>query len=332
MIMGLIIAGDIGGTNARFALFEQGSMVFRWSCPSRDHAKFNDAFQAFLAEAPLASAAEVTICLAVAGIIEGNARAVGTNIPWVIDCADIKAATRCARCVVINDFEAAAWGATRLSEKQCIRLGKTERAPGRTMAILGAGTGLGQAIIPCDASGNYSVISSEGGHTGFAPENSEEVELLQYLMPRFGHVSVERVLSGQGLVNIHAFLSGKPADQLASGVENDHLAPEITAKALDGSDETCVKTVELFCRIYGSEAGNLALKCLPAGGIHVAGGIAPVILPFLQQGGFREAFENKGCMRKIMEKIPVLVIQEPDLGLLGAAVRAAAVARPDTGT
>ena len=209
----VVIAGDIGGTNARLAIFEQGSMVFRWSCPSRDHAEFNEAFQAFLNEAPLNSVRNITICLAVAGVIEAHTRAVGTNIPWVIDCSELQHATGCDRCMVINDFEAAAWGVTRLSDRQCIPLGKPGRAPGQTMAILGAGTGLGQAIIPCDAEGKYSVISSEGGHTGFAPENREEVELLVYLMSRFGHVSVERVLSGQGLVNIHSFLSGKPAEK-----------------------------------------------------------------------------------------------------------------------
>lgn len=320
--MGSVIAGDIGGTNARLALFEQGRPVFRWSCPSRDHREFYDALHLFMKEAGLASLKGATVCLAVAGVIENSTRATGTNIPWVIDCERLRAETDCGRCIIINDFEAAAWGVTVLKKERCAQIGEASPEPGRTMAILGAGTGLGQAIIPCGPDGKYLVIPSEGGHTGFAPESAQEIELLSYLMSRFGHVSVEKLLSGQGLVNIHAFLSGRPAHELSEGVINDTLAPTITKKALEGSDAVCVKTVELFCRIYGAEAGNLALKCLPAGGVYVAGGIAPVILPFIEKGGFREAFENKGYMRRVMEKIPILVVQEPDLGLRGAAVRA----------
>ncbi len=318
----VIIAGDIGGTNARLALFENNSMVFRWSCPSREYDEFYPAFRAFLRDASVKSLEKTTVCLAVAGVIEGTARAKGTNIPWIIDCGKLIKETGCLKCMVINDFEAAAWGVTVIPEKRCTPVGKAGRTRGSTMAVIGAGTGLGQAVIPCDAEGRYMVVPSEGGHAGFAPENRQELELLSYLMSRFGHVSVERLLSGQGLVNIYSFLKGKPAIHLAEGVENDRLAPEITRKALAGTDQDCTAAVELFCRIYGSEAGNLALKCLPKGGVYVAGGIAPVILPFIKRSGFREAFENKGCMRDLLEKIPVFVVQEPDLGLIGAAARA----------
>ncbi len=323
MTMEGVIAGDIGGTNTRLALFHQGRPVFRWTRLSRDYAEFYPLFKEFLAHAPVTDPRQLVVCLAVAGVIEGNTRAKGTNIPWVIECERIKAETGCSECIIVNDFEAAAWGVTTLHRDQYVQVGGPRPKVGSTMAILGAGTGLGQAIIPCDSAGNYMVIHSEGGHAGFAPESREEVGLLSYLMKRFGHVSVERVLSGQGLVNIYRFLKKEPADQLEDGPQDDLLAPDITRKAIEGSDEVCVRTVELFCRIYGAEAGNLALKCLAYGGVFVAGGIAPVILPFIQKGGFREAFEAKGCMREVMKKIPVLIVKEPDLGLIGASVRAA---------
>ncbi len=323
MTMGGIIAGDIGGTNTRLALFEQGRPVFRWTRPSRDYPEFYPLFKEFLAHAPVAYPQQLVVCLAVAGVIEDNRRAKGTNIPWVIDCERIESETRCSECIIINDFEAAAWGVTTLHKDQYVQVGGPRPQAGRTMAILGAGTGLGQAIIPWDSSGRHMVVHSEGGHAGFAPESQEEIGLLSYLMERFGHVSVERVLSGQGLVNIYRFLKKEPADQLEDGPQGDLLAPDITRKAIEGSDGVCVRTVELFCKIYGAEAGNLALKCLAYGGLFVAGGIAPVILPFIQKGRFREAFEAKGCMREVMKKIPVLIVKEPDLGLIGAAVRGA---------
>ncbi len=323
MTMRTIIAGDIGGTNTRLALFEQGRPVFRWTRPSRNYPEFYPLFKEFLAHCPVASPQQLVVCLAVAGVIEGNRRAKGTNIPWIIDSERIETDTGCQKCIIINDFEAAAWGVTTLQQGQYVQVGGPRPQTGSTMAILGAGTGLGQAIIPGDSTGRYMVIHSEGGHAGFAPESREEIALLSYLMERFGHVSVERVLSGQGLVNIYSFLKKEPADKLEDGPRGDLLAPDITRRAIEESDEVCSRTVELFCRIYGAEAGNLALKCLPYGGVFVAGGIAPVILPFIQKGGFIEAFEAKGCMREVMKKIPVLIVKEPDLGLIGAAVKAA---------
>ena len=317
-----VIAGDIGGTNARLAIFENGTMVARWSCSSRRYKTFIQAFRAFLDEAVHGILEDTAVCIAVAGVVEGDQRAAGTNLPWVVDCNEIRSETGCGSCTVINDFEAAAWAVTVIPGQKCVQIGGAPPGKRGTMAVLGAGTGMGQAIVTFDRDGRAIVIRSEGGHSGFAPETPDETGLLSWLMSRYGHVSVERVLSGQGLVNIHSFLEGRPAASLPQGVENDTLAPDITSRALAGDDETSVKALEMFCRIYGSEAGNLALKCLPAGGVYVAGGIAPGILPFIKTRGFREAFESKGCMRPVLEEIPVFVVEEPDLGLIGAAVRA----------
>ncbi len=321
--MSRIIAADIGGTNARFALFDHDRLTFRWSCSSREYREFYTAFDAFLKEAGLESAKDHTVCLAVAGIIQDNTRASGTNIPWVIECGRIRE-RGCRECVIINDFEAAAWGITVISADRFIQIGGEAPVANGTRAILGAGTGLGEAIIPTGPDGRPFVIPSEGGHCGFAPETREEAELLSWLMQRFSHVSVERLLSGQGLVNIYKFLKGEPSEEIPDGTSHDRIAPEITGRALAGTDPLSTRAVELFCQIYGSEAGNLALKCLPAGGVFVAGGIAPAILPFLQEGGFRRAFEHKGCMKELMQKIPLFVVKEPDLGLIGAAARAVA--------
>ncbi len=318
-----VIAGDIGGTNARLALFENGAVAARWSSSSRRHKTFLQAFRAFLAEAvPGGISRDTPVCIAVAGVVEDDRRAAGTNLQWVVDCNEIISETGCGNCTVINDFEAAAWAVTVMPEQKCIQIGGAPPEKSGTKAVLGAGTGMGQAIVTFDRDGRAIVIRSEGGHCGFAPETPDETRLLSWLMSRYGHVSVERLLSGHGLVNIHSFLLGRPAASLPQGVENDRLAPEITRMALAGDDDSCVTALEMFCRIYGSEAGNLALKCLPSGGVYVAGGIAPRILPFLETSGFREAFENKGCMRQVLEQIPVFVIDEPDLGLVGAAVRA----------
>ena len=318
----LVLAGDVGGTNTRLALFQGSSLIFKWTCSSRQYGASYEALAAFIKDAPINSLAGLAACIAVAGVIEDSTVARGTNIPWVIRCDRIRKETGIRHCTIINDFEAAAWGVTVLDRERSVQIGGNTPDPSGIKAVLGAGTGLGEALAVPGRDGSFIIVSTEGGHCGFAPESPQEIELLSWLMQRFGHVSVEHLLSGQGLVNIHTFLSGNPCSSIPDGPDHDRMAPEITERALDGTDELCIKTVEMFCRIYGSEAGNLALKSLPSGGVYVAGGIAPAILPFLKRGDFRTAFEDKGCMKKVLKNIPLLVVQEPDLGLIGAAVRA----------
>ena len=206
----LVLAGDVGGTNTRLALFQGSSLIFKWTCSSRQYGEFYEALAAFIKDAPIDSLAGLAACIAVAGVIEDSTVARGTNIPWVIRCDRIRKETGIRHCTIINDFEAAAWGVTVLERERCVQIGGNAPDPSGIKAVLGAGTGLGEALAVPGRDGSFIIVSTEGGHCGFAPESPQEIELLSWLMQRFGHVSVEHLLSGQGLVNIHTFLSGNP--------------------------------------------------------------------------------------------------------------------------
>jgi glucokinase len=317
-----VIAGDIGGTNARFAIIERDKIFFEKHYPSRDFDKFEDVFAVFVKDAP--EPVPSCACMAVAGVVEGN-RVEATNIPWTIDGNDLKKRFGLETLRLINDFEAVAWGITVLHRDQLVQIGGGKPISDGPKAVLGAGTGLGQAIlVPCNK--GYRVLPTEGGHVDFAPRNEKEIELLRYLMKEFPHVSVERILSGPGLVHIYEFLLEdqnykKSVFTKQSAPEKDKAA-HITQQAVQGTDELCRQAVSMFCSIYGAEAGNLALKCLATGGVYVAGGIAPKILPILSEGGFRQAFESKGRLEKVLKHIPTYVVISPQLGLLGAAITA----------
>jgi glucokinase len=193
--------------------------------------------------------------------------------------------------------------------------------------VIGAGTGLGEALVLPDGGGSR-VLPSEGGHTTFAPSRDDEIAVLRFLLQRHEHVSWERVLSGDGLVNLAEALAAHqataPPDALARQIARDRSsAPALVTELARGGEALCAAALRLFCRLYGSEAGNLALKSLPTGGLYVAGGIAPRILPELTSGEFREAFLAKGRMRPVLEKIPVHVVLDPQTPLHGAAALAA---------
>ena len=315
-----VLAGDIGGTNARLAIIEGDKILFERHYPSRDFDKFEDVFAVFLEDMP--EQVPLCACLAVAGIVEGN-RVEATNIPWIIDGHDLKERFGLETIRLINDFEAAAWGITVLHRDHLVQIGGGKPISDGPKAVLGAGTGLGQAILaPCNE--GYRVLPTEGGHVDFAPRNEEEIRLLRYLMKEFPHVSVERILSGPGLVHIYEFLleeqDYKESVFTKQSIHEKDRAIFITQHALQGTDELCRQAVRMFCSIYGAEAGNLALKCLATGGVYVAGGIAPKILPILSKGGFRQAFEDKGRMEKVLKHIPTYIVTSPQLGLLGAAL------------
>jgi glucokinase len=191
------------------------------------------------------------------------------------------------------------------------------------IAVLAAGTGLGEAILYWDGKG-YQPLACEGGHCDFAPRTDIEMELLRYLRERFhGHVSYERVLSGPGYVNIFEFLRDRGyyavSPQLEAKIKQGELSMVVTQEGLAGTDPLCVRTNELFSEIYGAEAGNLALKCLAVGGVFVGGGIAPKMLPALQNGSFLRGFTDKGRFAGLMRSLPVHVALNPRAPLLGAA-------------
>ncbi|MEA1992171.1 MAG: glucokinase [Thermodesulfobacteriota bacterium] len=315
-----VIAGDIGGTNARFAIIEGDKILFEKHYPSRNFDKFEDAFAVFVKDAH--GQIPQCVCLAVAGVVEGN-RVEATNIPWTIDGHDLKERFGLKTLYLINDFEAAAWGITVLHKDHRVQIGGGKPISNGPKAVLGAGTGLGQAVLaPCGE--GFRVLPTEGGHVDFAPRNEEEIRLLRYLMKEFPHVSVERILSGPGLVNIYKFLLEERGSEESvfskQSIKEKDQAALITQHALQGTDKLCRQALMMFCSIYGAESGNLALKCLATGGVYVAGGIALKILPILSEGGFRQAFEAKGRMEKVLKHIPTYVVTSPQLGLLGAAL------------
>jgi glucokinase len=321
----MILAGDIGGTKTVIAHYsEESASSLRQmrvaTFKSRDHQSLEHILAAYLKESPRLSVRAG--CFGVAGpVFDGKCHT--TNLPWELDEPVLAQAIGAERVKLLNDLEAAGYGMLHLSaaEMCVLNLG---RSPGRKghAAVIAAGTGLGESILCWDGQ-RYHPMASEGGHVDFAPRTDQEVELLRYLRAKVGgRVSIERVLSGPGFYDLYCFLrdSGHAAEppslaQRLRGVDPD---PIITQLGLAGEDPLCVATLELFSTLYGVEAGNLALKCLPTR-VFVGGGIAPKILPVLQKGSFMRGFTDKGRFADFMKGIEVSVALNPAAPLVGAA-------------
>jgi len=251
--------------------------------------------------------------------VEG--RCVATNLPWIIDEQILSRAIPAAKVRLMNDLEAAGYGVLVLpaNELRSLQAGVPKRG---SMAVIAAGTGLGEAMIVREGERRV-VIATEGGHTDFAPRGDLEEDLLKYLRKEFGRVSVERILAGPGFFNLYRFLRdtgwAKESPEVADKVRSGDPAAVITSRAGSDGDPLCVKVVEMFVSIYGAEAGNLALKTLAVGGVVVAGGIAPRIIDWMTTGNFMTAFKDKGRLSPLMDGIPVQVALNPKAPLLGAA-------------
>jgi glucokinase len=327
----MILAGDIGGTKTVVALFERGANGLREIASqefrSADHGSLEAILERFLAAHP--GETVEAACFGIAGAVLGG-RATTTNLPWpeVVDTS-LSAELGGARVALLNDLQAAALGMLLLPAAQRVELNPAAQARPGNVAVLAAGTGLGEAFLVWDGERHHAV-ACEGGHTGFAPRTDEEVELLRFLRKEHGRVSWERILSGPGTVDLYRFVRAT-GEEAEPGWLRDRMAREdparvITEVALAGEDAACERSLALFCSLYGAEAGDLALKTLAVGGVFVGGGIAPRILPALQSGGFREAFVAKGRFRELLEGIPVQVALDPRAPLLGAAQRASELA------
>jgi glucokinase len=305
------IAGDIGGTHTRLALFDPGAAgpaaVEIYS--SRDHDGLEAMIGAFLATHP---AHVERACFGVAGPVQ-NGHVKTTNLAWPVDARRVARMLGIERVRLVNDLYANAYGIADLGPDDVATLREGDPALGGNAAVISAGTGLGEAGLFWDRH-RYHVFATEGGHTDFAPRDDQETALRAHLARNHAHVSYERVCSGMGLVAIHDFLSGREG----VGVGRTD-ASAITRAALDGSDEVCVRALDMMVSIYGAEAGNLALKLLATGGIYVGGGIAPRILEKLQAGPFLEALDAKGRFSELLSRIPVHVILNDRTALLGAA-------------
>jgi glucokinase len=322
----MILAGDVGGTKTVVGLLEESGDELRVVKEARyrnaEYDTFEKILDAFLAGAgrPALEAA----CFGIAGpVIDGRVQM--ANLHWSMDGAVLGERLNVRHMRLLNDLEAMAYGCLYLpaSDFRELNLGPGS-APRRqgNIGVVAAGTGLGEALLYWDGTGHHP-IASEGGHTSFAPSSELEVELLRYLWDRLGgHVSTERVLSGPGQVNIYEFLRdtgrGEEPRALRTRLEQGHKAEVITTCGLSGEFPICTQALELFVAIYGSEAGNLALKALTFGGLFIGGGIAPKILPKLTDGTFMRSFTAKGRRGELNAGIPVAVVLNTTTPRIGA--------------
>jgi glucokinase len=317
----MILAGDIGGTNARLAYFDvvkgKFSLVSVTIFPSRNFSSLDEIAAKFV---DTMSVAPDVACFGIAGPVL-NGRVETSNLPWIIEASKLSRELGIKNVSLINDLEATAWGISALDEKDVVTLNPGKGGVGN-QAVLAAGTGLGEAGLHWDG-GQHHVFACEGGHTDFAPRNELEMDLLHYLTAQFGHVSYERVLSGPGLVNVFHFLRdtgrGTEPQWLADEMRETEPAAAISQAAMDGKCALSEHALNIFISIYGAEAGNLALKMLATGGVFLAGGIAPKILSKLAEPFFMQSFLDKGRMRSLLESMPVHVIMNDKIALMGAA-------------
>jgi glucokinase len=323
----MILAGDIGGTNARLAYFQPQNghlrLVSERVFPSREHSELGEIVSQFLHDT--GTRPEVA-CFGIAGPVR-NGRVETSNLPWVVEQSRLAKQIHLPATLLINDLEASAWGIGALVPQDLVALNHVSGPVAGNQAVIAPGTGLGEAGLFWDGT-RHHVFACEGGHTDFAPQNDLQIELLRFLQKRFAHVSYERILSGPGLVNVYEFLRdkgcGEPSPELDARIRQSDPAAAISRAALDGSSLLAGKSLDLWISVFGAEASNLALKAMATGGLFLAGGISPKVLAKLTGPLFMQAFLDKGRMRPLVESIPVQVVTNEKTGLLGAA-RCAAV-------
>ncbi|MBA4142894.1 MAG: glucokinase [Nitrosospira sp.] len=322
-----IISGDIGGTKTLLQaarLNEDGAQVLcERRYDSREYPSFSDVLGDFLntASVPGMDSIPASACFAVAGPV-AKQRATLTNLPWLMDGAALAREFSIPAVKLINDFEAVALSVEVLPAADLVELQAGKPYAREMRVALGAGTGMGVAWLTWQ--GRYIPLPTEAGHMDFAPADDLQARLLQYLRRKFGHVSVERTLSGPGLTNIYNFLmvESESAARPAQALLEENEAPKVTDLAFNQKHSIALKAMDLFVEIYGAYAGNLALAGMCRSGVYVAGGIAPKIVSKLREGGFMKAFREKGRFSALMEEIPVHVVMNSKSGLLGAASEA----------
>ena len=326
----LLLVGDVGGTKTLLGIFAEEPrhlvLVRKGRFATPRFPSLESICAEFLGAAPEGEIAAA--CFGVPGpVVGGTARP--SNIHWGISDKSLSSALGGVPVTLINDLGATAQGVVHLPESDSVVINHGASLLYGNIAVIAAGTGLGEAALLAGKGRRYQLISSEGGHSSFAPVGEEQTELLRFLEREFGHVSWERVLSGPGQVNIYRFLrsrSSAPEPQwLAAAIAAGDAAEVISEAGLSGRDSICAHAVEMFCALYGAEAGNLALKVMALGGVFLCGGIAPKILRGLQGGEFLRGFTGKGRMATMLKQIEVRVVTNPEAALLGAAHSARAM-------
>jgi glucokinase len=316
-----VLLADIGGTNARFALADPAAAMPLLEDSIRSYAVDDFASLADAARHHLdaVGARPRSAVLAVAGRVEGDVARM-TNHPWVVSAERVRQALALDSVLLVNDFVAQAAAVELLRPGDLQAIGAPERVADaggtpETRAVLGPGTGLGVGMLVRSGS-RYLPLATEGGHAGFAPGTPEEIAILELLSAHFGRVSNERLVSGEGLVNIHRALC-----ELAGEDPGPRSPPDITAGAAAG-DRRCQRSIDVFCAVFGSIAGDLVLAFGAWSGVYLSGGLVPILLPALLHSGFRQRFEGKGRYAAAMARVPTLAVVHPQPGLLGAAALA----------
>ncbi|MBI3358846.1 MAG: glucokinase [Nitrospirae bacterium] len=322
----MILAGDIGGTKTVLAIYDESvepfQLIRETVFKSRDFLQFDQILHQFLGDSnPVKIRA---ICLGVAGPIR-HGQCKTTNLPWLLSENNLAKDFGVEKVRLLNDLEAAAYGMLFLQEDEMVSLNvETDLCvrPKGNIAVIAAGTGLGEAMLYWDGKA-YIPMASEGGHADFAPQSDQEVALLRYLRAELGHVSYERILSGPGIYNIYRFLRDTGfADEpewLRKKLSQGDKSAVIGEMGLAKKDPLCVEALSLFASIYGAEAGNLALKFFAVGGVFVGGGMAPKLLSALTNGAFMRGFTGKGRYANLMRTIPVHVALNSRAPLIGSA-------------
>jgi glucokinase len=321
----IVLAGDIGGTNARLGLVElaggRARIVERRRYASADYRGLAPIVCRFFEET--GRRAE-RACFAIACPVVGD-DCTAPNLPWTVNLPALAREIGIAGTTIINDFVAIGYGIELLDPADLATLQQGVTAPQGPIALIGAGTGLGQGFLVWQGD-HYRVLASEGGHTDFAPRDDLQAGLLAHLRERFGRVSWERLLSGPGIANIYRYLLSAVTEPEQAGIqaelEAEDPAKVIVRHGLAGDDGPSRRALDLFCQVLGAQAGNLALTVVATGGVYLAGGIAPRVVERLQGGGFLAAFRDKGRLSDLLARMPVHVILNPAVGLLGAAARA----------
>ena len=312
----MILAGDLGGTKSNLGLFDvqKGKLVrvARKRYTSHEYPGLKDITADFLNQ----NGVKITASsFGIAGpVVNNTVRA--TNLPWVVDGAEMAAFLNLKYVRLVNDLEATSYGIGVMEPSDLEVLYPGVPEPNATQVVIAAGTGLGEGVLFWDGQ-RHVPIATESGHADFSPSTDQQADLWKFLKKRNDFVSSELILSGRGFQNIHEFLS--PYDKHVGFDTTTDPAPEITRRALTGECPVCVATVNLWIEIYGSEAGNFALRTLARGGIYVAGGIAVKILPKLKEGGFAAAVRRKEKLEDYLAKIPITVVLNEDCPLMGAA-------------
>lgn len=327
-----VLAGDLGGTKTLLMIAECHGTRVRVLIEQRyDSAAFPNLLpmlQDFLRHAGQHAADMERACIAVAGpvteTVDGQDASI-TNLPWRFDNTSLATQTGIARLRLINDFQGVGYGIEALAEEDFVSLQRGAPRAGGPRVVIGAGTGLGMGVLVWMRD-FYEVLASEGGHADFAPADAEQIELLRSLQAEFEHVSAERLVCGRGLVRIYEFLRGRQvapeSPAVRAAMSAGDAAAAISTAALVKADRLAETALDLLVRLYGATAGNLALTVLATGGVYVAGGIAPKIIDKLRDGAFLQAFLAKGRMANLLASLPVRVVINARVGLMGAALAA----------